>query len=91
MTKVLIASAAGKFAKAKPASVALRLTAQGRMLLKVAKTLKIVQQGSFTPTHSEATTVSRTVTLTAASPMKKTIKLPPRLIPPGSRHVLPLR
>lgn len=72
--KVLIGSDAARFAGAKKETVSVRLNTEGKKLLNGAKTLQVVQQAAFTPTHGKATTVSKSFTLGGSKPQKRAAK-----------------
>jgi hypothetical protein len=61
--QVLVASASVVFHKAGRASVKLKLTAEGRKLLKGGKSVKIASDATFTPTGGSPTTRTKRVTL----------------------------
>jgi hypothetical protein len=60
---VLIARGTKRFSKPGKATIKLALTAQGRALLKKAKTIKLTALGSFTPKGGTAATARKVITL----------------------------
>jgi hypothetical protein len=60
---VLVASGKHAFSAAGTAKLTIRLTPDGRRLLKHAKRLNITAKGSFTPSGAGAVTASKHVTL----------------------------